>query len=319
MSRPSGPSVDGILNLNKLPYCTSMDMVRLVKRLTHVRHVGHGGTLDPLATGVLPICFGQATRIMEYLIQSRKVYRAQLRLGISTDTYDSQGTPTEERNPSMVTRAQVEAALAQFTGVIDQQPPMYSAVKHQGKRLYQLARAGIEVPRDARRVHVYLLRLEEWTPPLFTLQVECGRGVYMRSLAHDLGQALGCGAHLDSLVRQRSGPFSIEESFSVEQLQRMVGDGTWQSALHPLDIVLTDLEAVEVDGRAERSLGSGQPVPLSPRTHYALHMERRRAYAPDGRFVGVVQFNKAKELWQPNKVFHLSTPSPYAPCGTPTP
>lgn len=313
MPREPAPEVHGILNLNKPAGPTSMDMVRLVKRLTRVRHVGHGGTLDPGATGVLPICFGQATRAMEYLIQGRKVYQARMCLGVSTDTYDAQGRVTEQRDPSGVTRQQLGEALPRFTGLIEQQPPMYSALKHKGKRLYELARAGVEVARETRRVQVHRLEMVAWDPPFAGLLVECGRGLFMRSLVHDVGQALGCGAHLDSLVRMQAGPFRVEDSVTPEQFQEAVEGGTWESLLQAPDVVLLHLVAMRVDARAERSLRNGQPAMLDPRTHYASHMECRRAYGPDSRFIGVVRFNKGKGLWQPDKVFRLSAPSPHAP------
>lgn len=290
-----------------------MDMVRLAKRLTHSRRVGHGGTLDPAATGVLPICFGQATRVMEYLVDGRKLYRAHIRLGIATDTYDSLGTTTLERDPSGITRDHVEKTLPSFIGTIEQRPPMYSALKYQGERLYKLARAGIQVKLPLRTVQVHRIEFLSWDPPFFTVEVECGRGVYMRSLVHDLGNILECGAHLDALIRLSAGPFLVDNAVSVQQLQMAANDGSWRSLLKPPDVVLKYMDPIQVDSLAERTLRNGQPVPLDPRTHYAQHMERRRAYGTGNRFVGVVCFNKAKSLWQPAKLFHLSDPSPYAP------
>ena len=313
VSPPSSPGVDGILVVDKPPGITSMEVVRQVKRLTRVRRVGHGGTLDPGATGVLPVCFGQATRLMEYLIEGTKIYRARVRLGISTDTYDLSGTITQERDPSQVTREQAERELTPFTGTILQQPPMYSALKREGKRLYQLARAGIEVERPPRKVQVLRLELMEWTSPFFVLEVECGRGVYMRSLVHDLGEALGCGAHLDSLTRLRAGPLTLGEAISLERFHQEVEAGRWTSLLWPPDAVLPHMEVVMVDPRSERAMRNGQPAPLGPETHYASHLEVRRAYNTTGHFIAIVRFHKGEGVWQPEKVFQLPTPSPYAP------
>ncbi len=308
------PQVDGIINLDKPLDATSMDMVRLAKRLTRVKRVGHAGTLDPIATGVLLICLGQATRLMELLVEGRKVYRAQLRLGVATDTHDAYGTSVSEADPSGATREQLEALLPQFTGVIQQQPPMYSALKREGKRLYDLARAGVEVERAEREVTVYRLELLEWEPPLVTIEAECGRGLYMRTLAHDLGAALGCGAYLNALVRLRSGAFRVEEALSPQQFQEAVEEERWEELVKPLDTALLNLAPVVAEPAAERYLRSGQPVALRSDDE-AKHLETRRAYAADGRFLGLVRFNRSQSVWQPEKLFTLPKPSPHAPAG----
>ena len=315
MIKPSStrPVVHGVLTLNKTKDATSMDMVRLVKRLTKVKRVGHAGTLDPIAIGVLPICFGQATRLMEFMVDSTKLYRAEFTLGVATDTYDAYGTPVQQGNWSGISRAHVEAALPQFVGTTLQQPPMYSALKHEGKRLYELARAGVEVERPAREVVVTNISLLDWAPPRLTVEVECGRGFYMRTLAHDLGAVLGCGAHLSDLVRLRTGQLSIEESVTPEQFEGAANDGAWEQLVAPPDFVLRDMQAVAVAPAAERRLSNGQPVALRGADVYAQHLEARRAYSTDGRFLGVVRFNRAQNHWQPEKLFSLPLPSPYAP------
>ena len=198
--------ITGIISISKPLEWTSMEVVRRVKRLTRQKRVGHAGTLDPQATGVLPICFGQATRIMEYLVDSLKVYKAVIRLGVSTDTYDSQGQITATNDPSHVTYEDIEREMEAFRGVFLQVPPMYSALKRDGERLYNLARAGKEVEREPREVEIYKSAITDWRPPDVEVEIECGRGMYVRSLAHDLGAALGCGAHLKELVRLRTGP-----------------------------------------------------------------------------------------------------------------
>ena len=183
---------------------TSFEVVAFVRRLSGERRVGHGGTLDPKATGVLPVGLGRGTRVAEFLAQENKVYRAQVELGTATDSYDVSGKVTWRGDVSAVTRELVEAALDSFRGLIEQTPPMYSALKYQGQPLYRLARAGIEVPRLPRKVNIFRLELLDFELPLLTLEVACSKGTYIRSLAHDLGQALGCGAHLKSLVIQMS-------------------------------------------------------------------------------------------------------------------
>ena len=218
--------MDGILNVDKPYGLTSMDVVRRLKRASGVKRVGHGGTLDPIATGVIPICFGQATRLMEYLVDGTKDYRAVVELGVETDTYDALGQVVSNQNASHVTLADVSDALESYTGVIQQVPPMYSALKQQGKRLYDLARAGIEVAREPRTVEVFEITVLDWSPPQVTLEATCGRGFYVRSLAHDLGSSLGCGGHLKSLTRLRSGPFKVADALSVSDAEEILaGNG----------------------------------------------------------------------------------------------
>ena len=307
------PQIDGILDIHKLEGSTSMDVVRVVKRLTHVKRVGHAGTLDPIATGVLPVCLGQATRLMEYVVDQHKIYRAEFRLGAATDTHDAYGTVVSEQDSSGITRSEVEALLPAFTGDIQQQPPMYSALKREGKRLYDLARAGVEVERPTREVSVYSLSLVDWSPPLATIEVECGRGLYVRTLVHDIGATLGCGAHLSALIRRKVGPFTVDKAVTPEKFEEAVEAGTWEDLLSPPDIALLGHDSLTVAAPAEEQLRHGQAIPLPDATMYARHLELRRAYTTDGRFLGVLRFNRAEGIWQPEKVFTLAEPSPYAP------
>jgi tRNA pseudouridine55 synthase len=309
----SRPVADGILVLNKPKEATSMDMVRLAKRVSRVKRVGHAGTLDPIATGVLPICFGQATRLMEHLVDGRKTYRAEFTLGAATDTYDAYGTQTQTGDWASITRAEVEAQFPVFTGALLQQPPMYSALKHEGKRLYDLARAGVEVEREAREVTVYKLTLLEWAPPKLSVEVECGRGFYMRTFAHDLGVALGSFAHLSELERARAGAFSLEDAIEPSVLEAAGDDESWRDLLVPPDTALRSMDALTVDGAAERHLRNGQAVTIPASSTYAKHLEARRVYSADGRFLAIVRFNRPESQWQPEKVFNLAEPSRYAP------
>lgn len=319
-SRPAAPrpasgrqDIDGILVLDKPKDITSMDVVRLVKRVTRARRVGHAGTLDPIATGVLPICLGQATRLMEDIVSGRKVYRAGVTLGAATDTYDAHGQTTRTGDWATVTRGQVEDLLPHFTGTIRQTPPMYSAVKHEGQRLYDLARAGIEVEREPRDVVVYRLELLDWAPPLLTVEAECGRGFYMRTLAHDLGEALGCGAHLSALTRTRTGPFGIERAVTAQRLEAAAAEGRWRELLEPVDAAVAGMEAMVVEPAAERHLRNGQPVTVRSAGAYVQHAEARRAYGTEGRFLGILRFDRPTSQWHPEKVFSLHEPSAYAP------
>ena len=255
--------VNGFLGLNKASGMTSMDVVRVVKRLTGMRkRVGHGGTLDPLAEGVLPICFGQGTRLMEYLINKTKEYSMTIRLGVETDTYDAEGVVVEERDASGITKEDVEIAIRSFRGTFLQKPPMHSALKKNGQRLYTLARKGVEVELEPRQVEVYSLTVESFEDCFVTIRVECGRGMYMRSLAHDLGQALGCGAHASNLIREKAGPFVLEETVTIEQLEEASECGRWQQLLKPMDLPVLHLKSIVVGSGAEKYLRNGQPGSL---------------------------------------------------------
>ena len=296
--------MDGILNINKPQGKTSFSIVAMVKRLSGERRVGHAGTLDPAATGVLPVCLGQGTRVIQFLVEATKAYQAQIELGVTTDTYDASGNITHRGDPSGISQEQLESALSSFRGLIQQTPPMYSAVKHQGRPLYQLARSGIEVNRRSRLTKIHHLELIDWQPPVVTIEVVCGKGTYIRSLAHDLGQRLGCGASLKSLIRLRCGLFDIKDAVSLPQLEDAFRYGYWQRFVYPIDIVLLHWTAMVVSDDTSREIRNGRPLVLAgtdpgePSSH--THC---RVYTPDGCFLGVLRFNPEKGQWQPEKVF----------------
>jgi tRNA pseudouridine55 synthase len=313
------PAVNGFINLYKPVGITSMEALRRIKRITGQRQkVGHGGTMDPLARGVLPVCFGQATRLMEYVVGGLKRYVMDVTLGVSTTTYDAEGEVSATRSPDGVTLADIETALEGFVGAIMQTPPMYSAVKVDGQRLYKLARAGIEVEREPREVEVHSIQVVEFAPPRLKLDVECGRGVYMRSLAHDLGELLGCGGHVADLVRMRCSGFNADDGVTLDQLTAdAASDEGWRQHLHPIDWVLRDLKSITVGGHAEQFLRHGQPVSLGRPALDAGYLEQFRAYDAAGRFLALVRYNRPENSWRPVKVFQLDTPSPLASVPTP--
>ncbi len=299
-------SVDGILNINKPPGRTSFSIVSFVKRLSGVRRVGHAGTLDPAAAGVLPVCLGQGRRVVPFLHDTAKVYKAQVEFGVTTDSYDATGKITATGDPTGLSRQHLLSALDSFRGLIQQTPPMYSAVKHGGRPLYELARAGIEVERKSRTVQIYRLELRRWQPPVATIEVECSKGTYIRSLAYDLGQLLGCGAHLKSLTRLKYGCFSLEDAVSLPQLEDGFRHGYWQQFVYPIDIVFQDWAAVVVDDAAAADVRNGRPVELKPGDDFQPGVGRLRVYNGDGRFLGVLQFNREKGQWWPGKVFNTT-------------
>ncbi|AFM01374.1 MULTISPECIES: tRNA pseudouridine(55) synthase TruB [Desulfitobacterium] len=213
--------MDGVINVLKPSGMTSSDVVVRLRRILNTRKIGHTGTLDPEVTGVLPICVGKATRLAEYITNQGKSYRCEMTFGIITDTQDASGEILNKA-PAHVSAEDFQHIIPQYLGSIRQIPPMFSAVKHQGKRLYELARQGLEVERKSREIHIDHLQLMEWIAgeyPKAIFEVDCSKGTYVRTLCHDMGQTLGCGAHMSDLVRLRSGPFRIQESLSLEAIQ----------------------------------------------------------------------------------------------------
>ncbi len=252
--------MNGLLNVNKPQGITSHDVVNVVRRLAGIRRVGHAGTLDPLATGVLVLLVGPATRLARFFSGARKRYRAVIRLGETTTTYDAEGEVVARR-PISVSRAELESALAHFRGDLLQVPPMYSAVKIQGQKLYKLARAGEEIEREPRPVTIHALALLEWSPPELTVELTCSAGTYVRSLAHDLGERLGCGAHLRALVRLSAGAFRLEESHSLDDLRAFAEANRFAEALIPPAQALP-LPPVTLTPEQERAVRHGQRIEL---------------------------------------------------------
>ena len=295
--------MDGILNINKPAGNTSFSIVSIVKRLTGERRVGHAGTLDPIASGVLPVCLGKGTRIVEFLLEASKVYRAQIELGVATDTHDIKGTIIRRGDSSTIKLEQLEQALNSFRGLIQQTPPMFSALKYKGKRLYHLAREGITIKRESRAATIHRLELLEFKPPLVALEIECSRGTYIRSLAHDLGELLGCGAHLKELVRLSYGPFDIEAAVSPNQLEDAFSNNDWQQLIYPVDTVLRNWTLVVVGDEQEQVIKNGGCVVME-NSQIADGSEKRcRAYNKEGCFLAVLYFDTERGQWQPEKVF----------------
>lgn len=265
-----------------------------------MRKVGHAGTLDPMATGVLVLCLGAATRLSEYIMASGKVYRARVRFGIETDTYDAEGTVVAER-PVVLERVAVEAALAAFRGPIEQVPPMYSAIQRGGRRLYELARAGQEVAREPRPVTIDRLVLLAWEPPDAELEIACSPGTYIRSLAHDLGQALGTGAHLAALRRVASGHFTVENAVRWDEFEAAMADQSWQCYVLPADQAVADLPALYLDAAQSEAVRHGQWLDANPLPEPGT---LARAYDDAGAFLAVLEARGAR--WKPQKVFLAS-------------
>ncbi|MGD8485873.1 MAG: tRNA pseudouridine(55) synthase TruB [Chloroflexota bacterium] len=262
--RDDGPRIDGILLVSKPAGPTSHDIIDIIRRLTGVRRVGHGGTLDPFALGVLPVFMGRATRMVDYHRQDAKAYRAAVVFGASstTDDIDGELTPGGSAPPD---RARVEAALAEFRGPIEQVPPDHSAVHVGGRRAYELARDGAKVELPARSVTIHALELRDWDMadperPMAVLEVRCSAGTYIRSLARDLGRGLGCGAYLGALTRTASGPFTIEQARSLDHVRSELAAGRTESLLLAPDAGLDHIPLVRIPDRDLGSIARGQIV-----------------------------------------------------------
>ena len=270
---------NGILVIDKSAGWTSQDVAAKLRGVFHERRVGHGGTLDPMATGVLPVFIGRATRAAEFLESAEKEYVAGLRLGVVTDTQDTSGTVLET-NSVCVTRAQLEAALRQFLGPIEQIPPMYSAIKINGQKLYELARRGQEVARRPRSITIHALELLEGEGTDWTVRVRCSKGTYVRTLCHDLGRALGCGGCMSSLRRTRAGSFTLAQAVTMQQVLDFAAGQDPQQLLMPVDAVFAAHPPLIVTLGQAAKLKNGAQVKdwqFQPGTY--------RVYAEDGEFL----------------------------------
>lgn len=258
-----GPEPAGVLNINKPAGMTSHDVVEAVRKLLGIRRVGHTGTLDPQATGVLPVCVGRATKIAQYLTQAEKEYVLTLRLGVATDTLDAAGRELSRVDDVRVTRAEVEAILPRFTGPIQQVPPLFSAKRVGGERLYHLARRGQVVDRAPVAVTIHALELLGMEGPCVRLRVHCSKGTYARTLCDDMGRVLGVGGHLQDLVRTRSGRFALAEALTLDALAERVRGGRLDEVLIPVPEALEHLPAVRVAPEASRAVLHGSALPAS--------------------------------------------------------
>jgi tRNA pseudouridine55 synthase len=282
--------IDGVLLLDKPVGLTSNTALQKAKRLYNAAKAGHTGTLDPFATGLLPLCFGEATKFSQFLLDADKIYLAEVKLGVRTSSGDLDGDIIATA-PVRIDEAGLRAALLPFMGEIEQIPPMHSALKHQGRPLYEYARQGVDIPRKARRVVVYALELEEMQGDVCTLRVHSSKGFYVRALADDLGQRLGCGAHLIGLRRLASGAFSVDDAVTLEALAEM-DEGERDACLSPADALIASLPSITLDVEAEWQMTHGQPV-WQPRLSVdSLY----RLYGADGTFLGAAEVNQDGKL-----------------------
>lgn len=303
--------MNGILNVYKEPGFTSHDVVAKLRGICKQKKIGHTGTLDPEASGVLPVCLGSATKLCDLLTEKDKEYRAVMLLGCETDTQDTTGTVLSEHEVT-VSEEEVRDAVLSFAGPYDQIPPMYSALKVNGQKLCDLARAGKVVERKSRRITIHSIEIEEICLPRVTMKVSCSRGTYIRTLCHDIGQKLGCGGAMEKLVRTRSGRFGLEEAYKLSEIQKLSDEGRLEEILMPVETVFEGLLAVQAVGAGQKLLENGNPLEcrhvklLNGGTLLDCAPEdgtQVRVYDENGHFTGVYAWRKAEERLKPVKMF----------------
>lgn len=290
-------AISGVLVVDKPVGMTSHDVVQVIRKGTNIRRAGHTGTLDPRASGVLIILIGPAVRLSEYVSASDKRYQAVITLGKTTDTYDEDGKQTSTA-PVNITEEQFERELKTFIGDIEQVPPPYSAVKVQGRKAYEMAREGEEVDLAPRIISVYSLELLEWAPPEVVIDIFCSSGTYVRSLANDLGERLGCGATLTGLRRTKSGKFTLRDAVPLRKLTEAFTNGTWYQYLIPAAEALSDWPAIELNSEQLDAVRHGNRVPVTEAVG-----NKARGISEQGELVALLELDEAANEWQPKKVF----------------
>lgn len=290
--------VSGVLVIDKPIGLTSHDVVQIIRRGTGIRRAGHTGTLDPRASGVLVVLIGPAVRLSEYVSASDKRYQATIRLGSTTDTYDAEGAVTSHTPTNHVTEEKFDEILQTFVGEIEQVPPPYSAVKVKGRKAYEMARKGEEVELEPRKIQVYSLDILEWAPPEVVIDAYCSSGTYVRSLANDLGTALGTGAYLIGLRRTKSGRFTLREAVPLRKLREAFDAGDWYKYLIPAAEALGDWPMVELDADQVDLVRHGHRIPAETDSGGWA-----RALSQQGDLVALLEHQSETNEWQPRKVF----------------
>ncbi len=297
MEKETKNIISGVIVIDKPIGMTSHDVVQVVRKGTNIRRAGHTGTLDPRASGVLVVLVGPAVRLSEYVSASDKRYQAVIQLGTSTDTYDADGRVLATTSVD-ISEKQFDDVLQSFVGQIEQVPPPYSSVKVKGRHAYDMARSGEEVDLEPRTINVYSLELLEWAPPEAVIDVYCSSGTYVRSLAHDLGEKLGCGAHLIGLRRTKSGRFTLRDAVPVRKLREAFENDTWQSYIIPAAEALSDWPAIELTAEQLDIVRHGRRIPAEGDVG-----NMARAISEDGELIGLLELDPETQEWQPKKVF----------------
>ena len=294
----------GVINIYKEPGFTSHDVVAKLRGILRQKKIGHTGTLDPAAEGVLPVCLGKGTKLCDLLTDKRKTYQAVLLLGTETDTQDTTGTILSEKPTEQLTEPAVRGAAESFVGPYMQVPPMYSALKVNGKKLYELARAGKEVERAARPVEIYDLQIDAVELPRVTMTVTCSKGTYIRTLCYDIGRKLGCGGCMESLLRTRVDRFELKDSLTLSQIEKLRDEGRVEEAVVPVEGVFLKLPAlVTKPGDGDKLVHNGNPFPAELAAPVADRFDAVRVYDSEHHFIGIYCYSEEKRRYQPQKIF----------------
>lgn len=294
--------IHGIINVYKEKGFTSHDVVAKLRGIFKQKKIGHTGTLDPDAEGVLPVCLGKGTKVCDLLTDKDKTYRAKLRLGISTDTQDMTGTVLKEQEVT-VSEEQVRREIEGFIGDYDQIPPMYSALKVNGRKLYELARAGVEVERKPRRVHIISVNIIEISLPVVTMEVTCSKGTYIRTLCQDIGDRLGCGGCMEELLRTQVGIFDLEDSLRLAEIQKLTEEGRVDSVIRRVDSLFEHLIPLHVLPKFDKLVHNGNSVVCSQCKGSDVEAEQVRIYDSQGHFIGIYRMDAKRGAYVPVKMF----------------
>lgn len=297
--------INGVLNIYKEKGFTSHDVVAKLRGIVKQKKIGHTGTLDPDAEGVLPVCLGKATKLCDMLTDKSKVYEAVLLLGKTTDTQDITGTILEEGETKDLTEEQVRACIQKFVGEQDQVPPMYSALKVNGKKLYELAREGIEVERKARKITIFEIEILEIDLPRVRMQVHCSKGTYIRTLCHDIGNTLGCGGCMEALLRTKVSRFELKDSLRLSEIDALQQEGKLDSVLIPIDEMFSSLKEIIIDPVQERLIYNGNPFVekyLGEHPNFS-EKEQVRVYDTKHQFVGIYRYHAEEKRFSIEKMF----------------
>ena len=299
--------IHGVINVYKEQGFTSHDVVAKLRGIVGQKKIGHTGTLDPDAVGVLPVCLGRATKLCDMLTDKDKVYEAVMLLGIETDTQDTTGQVLESRETGGFTVEQIRNAISEFVGDYDQIPPMYSALKVNGKKLYELAREGKTVERAARRVHIFEIEILEIELPRVTMKVHCSKGTYIRTLCHDIGQKLGCGACMEKLTRTKVSRFEIGDSLTLEQIEVLKKEDRLSEIVVPIDQMFADYPRITVSGEAARLAYNGNGIKDrdARKEKNVLDEAYVRVYDDVEDFIGVYQYHEKEREYRIRKMFYI--------------
>ena len=310
--------INGIVNIYKEKGYTSHDVVAVLRKVVGQKKIGHTGTLDPDATGVLPVCLGRATKVCELLTDHDKTYEALLLLGRTTDTQDISGEVLEERDPGDLTEEEVRSCIESFIGEYDQIPPMYSALKVNGKKLYELAREGKTVERKSRKVQIYGIHILEMNLPHVRMEVDCSKGTYIRTLCNDVGEVLGVGGCMESLLRTKVSRFELKDSMKLADIEKAKNEGRTEEIILPLDEVFVEYPKIIVTGRQAQLAYNGNPFPKESAKNLILpgkdggeddlsdifsRYKKYRVYDEQGRFIAIYSYQKQRQLFRIEKMF----------------